>query len=99
MNKFQDYIGSLAFPGVVIDRRYGETCEKQRYCIVTTRGVWYSVFLVIEVDESESKYKIVTITKQFTQSGIQKDIEKVEKIKKDQKKLIEIYDMDDYQFS
>ena len=98
MNKFQDYIGNLAFPGVVVDRKYGETCENQRYCIITTRGVWYTVFLVIETDVNKEQYKTVTITKQFGQGGIYKDIEKVEKIKTDKKKLYEIYDMDDYKF-
>ena len=96
MDKFQEYISSMVLPGIIVDRKYGLTCENQRFCIITTRTVWYTVFLVIEIDVTNDKYKIVNITKQFSQSGANKEVEKTEKIKNDKKKLQEILDMDDY---
>ena len=57
MNHFQEYIGNIVLPGQVIDRIYGETCNNQRFCILTTRTIWYMVFVIIEIDENEKVYK------------------------------------------
>jgi hypothetical protein len=97
MDKFQDLIGKLVLPGNIIDRKYGTTCDQQRFCIVTTHMIWYNVFVVIELDENDENYKIVNITKQLVQNGAKKEAEKFEKIKSDKKKLKEVLEMEDYQ--